>query len=129
MKTEYVQALLQTLHEGVATEVALSGLRRVLEKNKHSKLLPAILQEAVRMLETEKGASFATVAVARSADNVVLATQIKNALAELQVPSTAIVKIVIDETLVGGFVATFDYKERDQSYKKVLTSLYESITK
>jgi F0F1-type ATP synthase delta subunit len=63
------------------------------------------------------------------ADASTFAAQIKTVLAELGVKETTQVKEVVDETLIGGFIATFDYQEHDQSYKKALKSLYESITK
>jgi F0F1-type ATP synthase delta subunit len=58
-----------------------------------------------------------------------LAAQIKAVLTELGLKENTEIKEVVDETIIGGFVATFDYKEHDRSYKKALKSLYESITK
>jgi F0F1-type ATP synthase delta subunit len=88
-----------------------------------------VLLEVARVLEAEKFANQAVIKTAKEADHKALKTQIETVLAELGVSKDISVKAVVDETLVGGFVATFDYKEHDQSYKKSLKSLFESITK
>ena len=70
-----------------------------------------------------------TIATASSDSHKALHSQIAAALNNLGVSAETPIKSIIDETLVGGFVATFDYKEHDQSYKKTLINLYQSITK
>ena len=129
MKQQYVQAFLALIFEGMPVDTALTGLRDVLEKKHHTKLLAPVLLEVVRILEAKKDASGAVVALAHAADAEALSDKIKATLADMGVSKETAVKQVVDETLIGGFVATFDFKEYDQSYKKALTSLYESITK
>ncbi len=129
MKAHYVKAFTETLRAGMAIDAALAGLKSTLARKKHDKLFASVLLESLRVLEAEKGTDTAVVATASKADASTLATQIKAALAELGIKETTEVKEVVDETLIGGFVATFDYQEHDRSYKKALKSLYESITK
>lgn len=128
MKALYAQAFLEMLQEGTPVEAALAGLRSALEKKSHAKLYVPVLLEVQRVLEAKKGVKEATVATASAASASELNSQIKTVLVELGVSEDIPVKTIVDETLVGGFVATFDYKEHDQSYKKSLTNLYKSIT-
>ncbi|MEK7462081.1 MAG: F0F1 ATP synthase subunit delta [Patescibacteria group bacterium] len=129
MKTQYVQAFLKTLAAGTTIDAALSGLRAVLKSRKHEKLLTSILLETLRILEAQSGAQEAIVKTVSRAEATTLAAEIKVVLAQLGVSKGTTVNYQVDETLVGGFVATFDYKEHDQSYKKSLHTLYESIVK
>lgn len=129
MKTEYAQAFLQVLKDGMPVETALAGLKRALANKQHEKLLAPILLEVKRVLETDRGVAQAVVTVASNTQSAGLRSQIDATLKELGVEKDTQVKEVVDETLVGGFVATFDHKEYDHSYKTALKSLYESITK
>jgi F0F1-type ATP synthase delta subunit len=129
MKTQYAQAFLELLKDGMSVETALSGLRTALTKKKHDKLFAPVLLEVLRVLEAEKGTMQAVIAVSSEKEAVALTSRIEEALKTLGTQTNTPVKQVIDETLVGGFIATFDYKEYDQSYKKALKSLYESIIK
>ncbi len=129
MKADYAQALLAVMSAGMPVDTALSGLKAALAKKNHSKLFGPILHEVLRQLESDKGASHAIVSIAKPADAVALAAPIAVALKNLGVTTDTEVKEVLDETLVGGFVATFNYQEHDQSYKHALVTLFESITK
>jgi F0F1-type ATP synthase delta subunit len=128
MKGQYAQAFLEVVKSGMSAEAALAGLRSALIKKNHTKLLAPVLLEVVRVLEAEKFANQALVRTAKLTDGTALKSQIKAALSELGVAKDTPVQTKVDETLIGGFVATFDYKEHDQSYKKALTNLYKSIT-
>ena len=128
MKTQYSQAFLEVVKDGMAVETALAGLRSTLIKKNHTKLLAPVLLEVVRVLEAEKFANQVVVKTATPADQKALKSQIEVVLKDLGVSKDILVHPTVDETLVGGFVATFDYKEHDQSYKKSLTNLYKSIT-
>lgn len=83
----------------------------------------------VRTLEAKSQVRNAVVAVATQADAKTLKSQIEAVLKELDASDKTPITEVVDETLVGGFVATYDYKEHDASYKKSLVTLYESIVK
>lgn len=128
MKQEYAQAFLEVLQDGLSLDSALIGLRTSMQKKGHSKLFFPVLFEVQRQLEAKKGEITAKVAVASEAEAKALKTQINLVLENLGADKTIQVDKVVDETLIGGFVATFDYKQHDQSYKKSLTNLYKSIT-
>lgn len=129
MKNDYTQAFLGSIDDGMSVDEALVGLQRVLAKKSHTKLLVSILHDVLRVLKTEKNTKQAVVTVASEKTSEQLQTQIATVLKNLGVKKEVGLKEVVDETLIGGFVATFDYKEHDQSYKKALKLLYESITK
>jgi len=129
MQHYYAQALHASLRDGMSVEVALSRLTTVLQKKRHEKLLVPVLLEVVRILETQNGTDIAEVRVARSGDVTLLTSNIKTALANLGATGSTKVLEVIDKTLVGGFVTTYNYREQDESYKRILKSLYDSITK
>ncbi len=129
MKSAYVQAFLEVLQSGMSVDTALVGLKSTLERKNHSKLYASVLLEVVRVLEADKDEKSAVVTLASLAQAKELKTQISSALTTLGVDKNAIVKEKVDETLIGGFVVTFDYKEHDHSYKKSLKNLFESITR
>lgn len=129
MKNNYVQALLASLDEGMQIDTALSGLAATLKKNQHEKLLPSVLLEVLRVLEANKGELVAEVRVAKASDLQTLKSRIEATLQNLGVTRDTTVNEIVDETIVGGYVATYNFQEEDRSHKKVLKSLYESITK
>jgi F-type H+-transporting ATPase subunit delta len=129
MKTDYTQALLKTLQDGMLIDTALSGLKDALKKKHHEKLFAPVLLEVLRVLEAEKGTKTAEVRVAKTSDSLALKSQIEAVLQKLGVSKDTPVKEIVDETLIGGFVVTYNHKEHDASYKKSLKSLYESIVK
>lgn len=129
MKNNYVQALLASLDEGMQIDTALSGLAATLRKNQHEKLLPSVLLEVLRVLEANKGELVAEVRVAKASDLQTLKSRIEATLQNLGVTRDTTVNEIVDETIVGGYVATYNFQEEDRSHKKVLKSLYESITK
>ena len=129
MKTQYSQAFLEVVKNGVAVETALSGLRATLMRKNHHKLLAPVLLEVVRALEADKFTNQVVVKTATPTDHKAFNSQIEATLKALGVSKDIPVRKTVDKTLIGGFVATFDYKEHDQSYKKTLINLYQSITK
>jgi F-type H+-transporting ATPase subunit delta len=129
MKSDYSQAFLKSLEAGMSVDAAILGLKSAMKKKQQTKLFGAVLLEVLRTVETEKGSKQAVVSVSKTTDIKLLKVTIAAALKELGVEKSTTVKEVVDETLVGGFVATYDYKEHDASYKKSLTKLYESIIK
>ena len=123
---------------GSSSSLSIRGLAKLLEEGdlldcpRLAGRLPlarvCVCERLLRVLEAEKFANKAIVKTATKADTAALKSQIDTALNGLGVKMNTPVQNVVDETLVGGFVATFDYKEYNQSYKKALKSLFESIT-
>ena len=128
MKRDYVLALLALIEDEIPIETALLGLKIVLKKRRHQKLLLPILRQVLLILVTKKGSDEAQVVIAgKNADGRLL-EEIKIALLKLGIHEDTTIKEKFDETLVGGFVATYNYREYDYSYKRILKSLHESIT-
>ena len=129
MKSSYVQALIEVLQSNVSVDTALTGLKATLERKNHTKLYVPVLLETVRILEAGNNSTFAVVTVASLAQAAELKIQIEGALHALGAGKDVEVKETVDKTLIGGFVATYNHREHDQSYKKSLKTLFESITK
>lgn len=128
MQHDYAQAFIAIIHDGTPIDSALSGLKAALAKKHHDKLFVPILSEVLRVLQSEKGVRTATVTLAKATVTDFEREQIQAGLRALGVTTSTTQVEVVDETLIGGFIATFDHQEYDHSYKRVLKSLYESIT-
>ena len=128
MKRDYVLALLALIEDEIPIETALLGLKIVLKKRRHQKLLLPILRQVLLILGTKKGADEAQVIMVDKNTSDNLAKEIKSALLKLGVHEDTAIKEKFDQTLIGGFVATYNYREYDYSYKRILKSLHESIT-
>lgn len=128
MHTDYANALLAHLASGTSFDAAMDGLVSVLERKHHTKLLPAILRLVLRTLEAEKGVLKATVRTAHASVSATDKAKIAEALTALGVTAETPTEEIVDETLIGGFIATYAHHEQDHSYKRALTNLYESIT-
>jgi len=128
MKKDYVLAFLALIEDEVSIETALSGLQIVLKKRRHQKLLLPILRQVLLILVTKKGADEAQVVMADKNTDSRLLAEVKSALLKLGIHEDTTIKEKFDKTLIGGFVATYNYREYDYSYKRILKSLHESIT-
>lgn len=128
MKKDYVLAFLALIEDEVPVEKALSGLEIVLKKRRHQKLLLPILRQVLLILVTKKGADEAQVVLANENVDDRLLAEVKSALSKLGIHEDTTIKERLDKTLIGGFVVTYNYREYDYSYKRILKSLHESIT-
>ncbi len=128
MKKDYVLAFLALIEDGIPIETSLSGLQIVLKKRRHQKLLLPILRQVLLILVTKKGADEAQVVMADKNTDSRLLAEVKLALLKLGIHEDTTIKEKFDKTLIGGFVVTYNYREYDYSYKRILKSLHESIT-
>ncbi len=126
MEKVYVQAVMELLENGSAIETVLGNLRAVMEKRGHVKALPTVLRAVVRALEMGTSESVATVTIARDIDATSLKTEIKSALTTLGADGAY--TTVVDDTIIGGLIATYNHRQIDQSYRTKLNTLYQSIT-
>ncbi len=126
MEKVYVQAVMELLGSGSSIETVLGNLRAVMEARGHAKALPAVLRDVVRILDEQSDAAVPTVTLARAIDDKALSADIKSVLAALGAKGAHVV--VIDDTIIGGLVATFNHRQIDQSYRTKLTSLYQNVT-
>lgn len=125
MKDTYTKALLELLGTGEDISQVLDGFKKTLKRRGHERLLVPVLQAVVRVLEAKRADTL--VSVVSEADKTKFAETIKATLTELG--ATAEPEYVVDETLVGGFVAEHNHVRVDRSYKTRLVSLYRSIAK
>lgn len=125
MEKLYVQAVMELLESGSAIELVLGNLRTVMAARGHAKALPAVLLDVVRALELQTVGTVPTVTVARASDVASLATEIAAALTTLGV--TTEFTTTVDDTIIGGLVATYNHRQIDQSYRTKLVTLYQQI--
>ncbi|MCA9365429.1 F0F1 ATP synthase subunit delta [Candidatus Kaiserbacteria bacterium] len=125
MKDIYTQALLETLKTNPDTEKVLTGFKNTLNTRGHSKIYTSVLKRVLVQLNST--GSITEVIVANETDAKVFEKEIAKALAEVG-GSISDAKTVVDNTIVGGFIAEHDYKRVDSSYKTKLVSLYRSLT-
>jgi F0F1-type ATP synthase delta subunit len=126
MEKVYVQAVMELVSNGSDIEQVLGNLRAVMKARGHSKALPAVLRDIVRAFEQEIDENLPTITVARAADVTALTADIKTALVTLG--ATGSYTTLIDDTIIGGIIATYNHRQIDQSYRTKLVTLYQSIT-
>jgi F0F1-type ATP synthase delta subunit len=125
MEKAYVQAVVELLAAGSDIETVLAKLRTVLVARGHGKALPTVLRGIVRALE-EKADATATVIVAKASDAAALKNEIAQALTALGADNTTVLTTV-DDTIIGGLIATYNHRQIDASYRTKLHSLYQQI--
>lgn len=126
MKKNYITAVLEMLHDGQEPSTVLEGLKRTLKQKGHERLYASVLRGVERVLEAH-GAETSRVVVASNQAYEKQKTAILSALQSLSSVNTH--KVVVDETIIGGFIAEANDKQMDASYKTKLVSLYRNLTK
>ena len=102
------------------------SLVRVLKTKGHLALLPAILAEYEKLLESKKRTRGAVLRVAKAAD----ATRYEHGVAQRMKElghTIEKLEVVEDTSLVGGFVLEGDTYEVDSSFKGRLIELYQRM--
>ena len=122
MKNHYITAVLELLKEGKDGKAVLRGLSVVLEAKHHQKLLPSILKGVVKELESSFQPDVAVVIMAEAKAKKM---EIEAALKAIDAPKEH--EVVIDDTLIGGLIATYNNHLIDNSYKSRLVSLYWAV--
>lgn len=120
LTSSYAQALQGALKEGMSVEDALKGLDRTLARHGHEKLKADILEELVRLMETERKSATNKLLVARDGDVATMSAQVKTR-------GDAPLDIAVDPTLIGGYVLQQSDTRIDKSYKRALLDLYGNI--
>jgi F0F1-type ATP synthase delta subunit len=125
MKQAYIKALIKTILTGTPVETALANTKVVLEKKGHQKLWGVVLKGLVRELEY---------ALALSTPKIFLAKDDAQALEKAKAAAKAISgsdesEVVIDESLIGGYIARTKDIQVDSSYKRALLDVYRKVTK
>jgi F0F1-type ATP synthase delta subunit len=126
MHHDYVQAVIAVLATGAKPETVLTNLKSVLDRRGHVRLLPRIMRALERELARLQTVGVPTLTVARASDAT--SALAKSLVRELALDDAAL-RIVVDETIVGGAKLRANSQEIDASYKTALITLYQSITK
>ena len=120
----YAEAIYRAITSGLEPEKALSGLRQVLTRHGHVSLYASILKDLLISLKKAENDTTATIVLARKEDRENYAKQIEQFVTETKATEA---QIVIDESIIGGFIAKTKTTKRDQSYKESLISIYRSV--
>jgi len=127
MKNHYINATLSLIQTGSDPQSVLDGLLKSMQSKGHGRLYASVLRGVVRVLETKKDSTQATVVVAKEADVEKYASVIKETLTSLDAGSDFSTKI--DETIVGGVIVKSNNTVVDRSFKTALTNLYRATLK
>jgi hypothetical protein len=122
MIKNYVQALHARIQEGHAIESVLKNLDSVLRARGHSRSKASILKALIRKLERTELQEKPVLTLAQEADTPKMLPHAQHLL-----ESTVSPRIVIDPSIVGGFVLRNQNKQIDTSYKRTLLKLYRTI--
>lgn len=121
----YSIAVYTAIKNGVKPAEALKRLTDILARQGHSALYPRILKTLERSLEKEEGKDTMTVRIAREKDAKTYKSEIA-AFREAQGLSGE-EEVIVDETIVGGYVLEGKGARTDASYKTSLISIYKSL--
>lgn len=127
MKKQYVKAVAELLLQGKDVEVVLGNLQKSLATKGMSQLYAGILHGVLVQLQAQQKSGAAQVTVAKAQDAQAFEDAITQALHALGTDLDE-ATVVEDKTLIGGYVASFNGKRLNNSYKEKLVSLYRSIT-
>lgn len=127
MKKHYIQAVLEMIRTGQTPEVIISGLKAVLAQKGHQSLFAPVLLGVLRVLESETERLLPSIVVAKESDIEKHQVAIKTALAAIGTDEEYVV--TVDDTIIGGFIASVGNTVHDQSYKTKLVDLYRNIAK
>jgi len=125
MKEIYTTALLQLLTSKSDTSDVLEGFKRTLQKRGHGVLYGPVLRKVLRVLKAKCPNTQITLA----SENELTKQKADIETALRQLGATAEPAVVIDDTIIGGYVAEHNHYRLDNSYKSKLLALYRSITK
>lgn len=123
---QYATAMVAVVTGGTDPEQALAGLDRTLKRRGHTKLRTAILLRVLTLLTEEEKRNTPTVRIARKEDVATYESAIQKLATELGLSGTP--AVVIDDSLIGGYVLETKDTLVDKSYKRTLLSLYRNIT-
>jgi len=126
MKTRYAKAAVALLREGKELDFVLSGLQRVLATRGHEKLYLPILRAVVLILSKQSS----TVPQVRVRDIPDAASYIEMIASDMadQFETSTIPTLIPDETIIGGYVLTYNHTSIDRSFKSKLIHLHRRIT-
>jgi F0F1-type ATP synthase delta subunit len=128
MKKHYIKAIVQLVLSGRDVDAVLSNLSRVLKEKGHESLHAQILQGVASELAFKRKMTASAVVVASSKDAALFKEAIDASLKKLDGKLSEAL-FTTDETLIGGYVASHNGIQINNSHKEKLVALYRSITK
>jgi len=128
MKKHYIKAVVQLILSGRDVDAVLLNLSRVLNEKGHESLHAQILQGVASELAFKRKMTASAVVVASSKDAAVYKESIEADLVKLDGKLEEAV-FTTDETLIGGYIASHNGIQVNNSHKEKLVTLYRSITK
>lgn len=114
IKEQYVKATATLVSEGADLEKTIGGMREVMARRGHLRLLPAVLKSLTTLLERRARDSAPRLTLAREAD------------AKLYTELAQGAQIVIDENIIGGYIYKNGNKKTDGSYRTKLLNWYKA---
>lgn len=126
MKENYINAVLEMYMADKESTNVLEGLKKTLARKGHNRLYAPVLRGVLRVLES-RGTEHSRVVVASHESYTKQKNAIESALRALGAEGSH--EVIVDETIVGGFIAEANNTQLDKSYKTKLVSLYRNLTK
>lgn len=124
MKDTYTTALLDLLATTADAEAVLKGFKDTLTKRGHEQLYGPVLRRVLTRLKAARPTTMVVVASETAYEAQKAA--ITKALTDLGGNEPV---VVVDDTIVGGFIAEHNHTRLDASFKTKLVSLYRSLTR
>ncbi len=128
MKKHYIKAIVQLILQGRDVDAVLLNLSRVLKEKGHESLHSQILQGVASELAFKRKMTASAVVVASSKEAAIYKDAIEASLKKLDGKFKEAV-FTTDETLIGGYIASHNGIQVNNSHKEKLVTLYRSITK
>lgn len=126
MKKHYIKAVTQLLQDGSTVDSVLANLKSVLAEKGYKGMYEEVLRGVLVSLEEDTNANTAKVYVANQADAKKLEAAIEASLEKLEAQSKT-TQIIVDPTLIGGYIAVNNGRSINKSYKEQLVTLYRNI--
>lgn len=123
---DYIEAAHGLLKGGTDEAVVFTKLKGYLEKRGLVKLYPSVLRGLAEKIRRTDLRARTKVIVARAGDAQLHAGEIKMAVAEVGTGKGH--DVVVDETIIGGFVVKGRDERLDRSYKSTLLHAYHRLT-
>lgn len=123
---DYIEAAHGLLKGGTDEAVVFTKLKGYLEKRGLAKLYPSVLRGLAEKIRRTDLRARTKVVVAREGDAKLHAGEIEKAVAEVGKGTGH--DVVVDETIIGGFVVKGRDERLDRSYKSTLLHAYHRLT-
>jgi len=126
---QYAEALYRAAHghHAVDADTLVERLVAIVREHGHLRLLPAIVREYDTLVKMRSTSDEAHVRVARPQDRDGHAERIARDLATLDAAAHP-VRVVVDETVIGGYAVEANGSRIDRTYKRALLELYSSLS-